>query len=323
MASPSSALATQRPDLAGSFMEFDLEMGQSGFIAQRVLPVLEVAKAAGNFGKIPIEQLLQARETKRAPGSRYNSGSFTFAPATYVCEENGWEEPVDDNEAQMYREYFSLEQIAALRAYRAVLENYEKRVAALLFNTTTWTGAALTTAATATWATYATAKPMADVEAAAQKVFASCGMWPNAVIMSRKTYRNARNCAEVIDRIKYAGITDPRAGAITEQAMAQCFDLDQVIVAGSAKNTALEGQAATLASLWADNLVMVAKIATDSDIRTPCVGRTFHWGEDGSQVGGHVESYRDETKRSDIVRVRHQVDELVLYVEAAHLINTV
>ena len=323
MASPSSVLATQRPDLAASFMEFDLAMGASGFIAQRVMPITEVAKAAGNFGKIPIEQLLSARTTDRAPGSRYNSGSFTFLPATYSCKEHGWEEPVDDNEAQMYRDYFDLEQIAALRAYRAVLENYEKRVAAALFNTSTWTGATLTTAATATWATYASAKPMADVEAAAQKVFASCGMWPNAVIMSRKTYRNARNCAEVIDRIKYAGITDPRAGAITEQAMAQAFDMEQVIVAGSAKNTAIDGQAATLASVWADNLVMVAKVATDQDIRTPCVGRTFHYGEDGSEVGGHTESYRDESRRSDIVRVRHQVDEVVLYVEAAHLINTV
>jgi hypothetical protein len=302
-------------------MEFDLAMSQAGFIAQRVLPVLGVAKQAGNFGLIPIEQLLQARTTDRAPGSHYNSGTFTFNPATYSTNEHGWEEPVDDSEAEMFSEYFVLEQIAAMRAFRAVLENYEKRVAAAIFNTSTWTGAALTTAVGTPWSTVATAVPTTNVEAAAQKVFDNCGMWPNAIIMSRKTFRNVRNCVSIIDRIKFAGITDPRAGAITEAAIAQVFDLDHVIVAGSAKNTAIEGQAAAISSIWADTNVMVCKIATDQDIRTPCIGRTFHWGEDGSQVGGQVETYRDEGKRSDIVRVRHQVDEKVLYVEAGHLLT--
>ena len=61
MPSPSTALATLRPDLGGSFEEFDLAMDRQGFIATRVLPVLEVAKASGVFGKIPIEQLLKVR----------------------------------------------------------------------------------------------------------------------------------------------------------------------------------------------------------------------------------------------------------------------
>lgn len=320
MPSPSSALSTHRPDLAASFMEFDIEMANSGFIAQQVMPVLNVAKAQGTFGKIPIEQLLNARETRRAPGSRYNSGSWTFVPTTYVCEENGWEEPIDDNESTMYRDFFDAEQIAAYRAYRAVLENYEKRVAAAIFNTSTWTGAALTTAAGTAWSNAASV-PLTNVEAAAQKVFDNCGMWPNALIVSRKTFRNLRNVTQIIDRIKYNGIMDARAGMITAAALAQCFDLDYVIVAGGAKNTAIDGQSASLASIWADTNAMVCKVATTSDVREPCIARTMHWSEDGSEIGGHVETYRDETRRSDIVRVRHQVDEIVTYVEAGHLIT--
>jgi hypothetical protein len=64
-------------------------------------------------------------------------------------------------------------------------------------------------------------------------------------------------------------------------------------------------------------------VATDQDIRTPCVARTFHWSEDGSQIGGTVETYYDDPRRSNIVRVRHQVDELVLYPETGHLISNV
>ena len=72
MPSPTSALSTQRPDLAASLEGFDLMMDAEGFIGHRVMPRTPVARQSGNFGKIPIEQLLQNRETKRAPGSGYN-----------------------------------------------------------------------------------------------------------------------------------------------------------------------------------------------------------------------------------------------------------
>jgi hypothetical protein len=68
---------------------------------------------------------------------------------------------------------------------------------------------------------------------------------------------------------------------------------------------------------------MVAKVASTSDPREPCVARVFHWGEDGSTIGATIESYRDEPKRSDVVRSRMDTDEVVMYVEAAHLLDNV
>ena len=321
MPSPDTSLATLRPDLAGSFMEFDLEMNRRGFIASRVLPVVEVAKAAGLFGKVPIEQLLQSPEVARAPGSGYSRGKWTFTKDTFATVEYGEEEPIDDNEATMYAEFFDAEQIAAARAFNAVLLAAEIRASALLFDATAW--ASYTTTITEEWDTPASAVPMTDVETAVQAVWAACGLWPNALIINRKVFRNLRLCAQIRDWIKYAGITDPRPGAINEAVLAQVFDLPYIIVAGSAKNTAIEGQDASLASVWSDEYAMVARIAETNDIREPCVGRTMHWAEDGSAIGGTVETYRDESVRSNIVRVRHQVDEKVLYVEAAHLLENV
>src|SRR3712207_2374601 len=101
MPSPSSSLATFRPDLAASFEEFPLEMDQQGFIALRVLPVIETKKSSGTFGRIPLEQLLQNRDTLRAPGSGYNRGKFTFEPDSFATIERGVEEVVDDREAEM------------------------------------------------------------------------------------------------------------------------------------------------------------------------------------------------------------------------------
>ena len=321
MPSPSTSLATLRPDLADSFMEFDLDANQSGFISSQVLPAMTPRKQAGTFGRIPVEELLKERDTSRAPGSGYARSGFTFLPDTYACEEQGAEEPVDDREEAMYADYFDAEQIATSRARHAVMINAEKRVAAAVFNATTW--ASFTTAVSVEWDTAATATPLVDVEAAVQSVWDQCGIWPNAMIMNRKVFRNLRNADEIIDRVKFQGFMDARAGNIPIAAMAQAFDLQHLIVANSARDSANEGQDTVIAPVWSDEYCMICRIAETGDIREPCIGRIFHWTEDGSQLMGAIESYRDETVRADIIRCRHDVDEKILYVETGHLLSNI
>ena len=323
MPSPSTSLTTLRPDLA-SFLEYDLESDRLGYVATKVFPVVEVASQAGVFGIIPVEQLLQARDTNRAPGSGYNRGNFTFTTSTFACEEHGAEEPVDDRQAKMYREYFDAEQVSTMRAFSAVLRNAEQRVADAVFNTTTWTGASLTTGITNEWDDIAAAVPITDVDAAVKKVYDNSGLWANALIVNQKVFRNLRRCAQVIDAIESAGAGDAsKQSDITAELLAQVFGLDMVIVAGASKNSAKEGQAVSPGQIWSDEYAMVCRVATSSDMAEPCVGRIFHWSEDGSSMGGTVESYRDENIRANIIRVRHDVDELVLYPQAGHLLSNI
>lgn len=324
MPSPSTSLATLRPDLADSLMEFDLAMDQRGYIASQVFPVVDVQSQAGVFGIIPVEQLLQQRDTKRSPGSGYNRGKFTFTTSSYACEEHGAEEPVDDREAQMYAEYFDAEVISTARAYNAVLRAHEERVASAVFNATTWNGAALTTGITNEWDDFTNAVPLTDVEAAVQKIYDNSGLWANALIINYKVFRNLRNCDQVIERIQSAGAGDPtKPSDVTVQMLAQVFDLPYILVAGGSKNGAKEGAAVDPEQIWSGEYAMVCKIATSSDFREACIGRTFHWSADGSSIGGTVESYREEQTRSDIIRVRHDVDEIVLYKEAGHLLSNI
>jgi len=324
MPSPSTSLSTLRPDLSSSLEEFDLQASRLDFIGIRAFPVIEVARQTGSFGKIPIEQLLQSPDTERAPGSGYNRGSFTFTTATYACDEHGHEEPVDDREARIYRDYFDAEVVATQRARDAILRNHERRVAAALFNATTFTSQ--TTSITNEWDSNHTsdATPIANVETAVQAVYNRTGLWPNALILNRLVFRNLRLLDEITDAIQAAGAgAAAKASDITPQMLASVFDLDYVLVAGSAYNSAKEGQSASVSSIWSSEYAMVARIATTNDPKEPCIGRTFHWGEDGSEIGGVVESYRDESVRSDIIRCRMDTDELVLYTEAAQLLDNV
>lgn len=321
MPKPTASLSTLRPDIAGSLEEFDLQADRAGFIAQQILPTFEVATQAGTFGKIPIEQLLQNHDTERAPGSGYSRGKFTFTTDSFATQEYGWEEPIDDRESAMYQNYLDAEMVAGARARDFVLRDRERRVAALIFNSSTWTGSTLTTAVSTEWSTVATATPINDVLAACYKVFDLTGLWPNALICSRKVYLNLRRCAQITDKVQYVQGVLP--GQIGVAELQSALDLPYIIVGGGANNTANIGQTAAIAEIWDDEYAMVARICTGQDIREPGLGRTMHWGEDGSTIGTAFETYRDETIRGNVVRARFDVQEKVLYAQAAHLLSNI
>lgn len=320
---PSSSQATLRPDLA-TVMEFNLEMDRLGFIGLRVLPVVETDLQSDNPGKIPLEQLLKGADLSRTPSGGYSRDNMKFDKWSYATEEYGREAVVTRRLARQYANYFDAETVAMMRARDIVLREQEKRAAALVYDTSVYTGSDYTTAATAVWSSLSSAKPVTDVRNAKFKVWNKTGLWPNVVIMNQKQFEYCRATAEVVDLIASSGAGSPtRAAQITKQMLAEVFAVDEVLVAGSAQDTADEGQARSISQIWGDGYCSVARIARGIDIQEPGLGRTFHWSDDGSVVGGAVETYYEEEVRADVVRVRHDVDEVLMYYQCAHLINTV
>jgi hypothetical protein len=324
MPAPSTSLATLRPDLGGSMEEFDLAADRQGFIATRVLPVIESDVQSGTFGRIPVEQLLKNPEINRASRSGYSRGKWSFTDDAFATKEYGHEEPVDDRDEKIYGNYFDAEMVSAEIARDIVLRAAEKRVADLVFNATTYTGSSLTTAITNEWDDFANATPVDDVEAAIKKVWENTGLWANALIINRRVFRNLRQCDQVKDAIASQGAGSPtKASDITAEMLSRVFDLPNVVVAGGTRNSAKEGQTATMSPVWSDEYAMVCRMAETNSIKEPCLGRVIHWGKDGSQIGGTMETYRDETNRSDIVRCRHEVHEKLFYTECGHLLSNV
>lgn len=325
---PSTTLATLRPDLA-PFVEFDIQRQREGFIWNQVAPAVNVALAADSPGKIPVEQLLQGAdgtEDRHAEGADYARITSTFDDFSYSCQEHGLEEAVSKRTQARYANIFDAFSWATARTAARVQANQEARVASLLYNTSVWNGAGLTTGITNEWdANHITdAVPITDVENACRKVWAGCGMWPNALILNMEQFRNLRLLDTVKAAISASGAGFPtRASDITREMLAAVFNLDYIIIAGAARNTAKKGKSASFSHFWSSEYAMVARVATSSDMAEPCVARTYHWTGDGSSLDGTVETYYDEARRSDIVRVRMDTDEVVMYPECAHLLSNV
>lgn len=309
MPTPTQQLARTRPDITESMREFDLDANINKMIGTEVFPVFDAPAQAGVFGRIPIEQLLEKGDTSRASGADYNRGDYEFVEEWFATRENGWEEPCDERDRNIYADWFTAELVAAERARSKVMVNMETRVANLVNNLPNQT--AVGTA----WSNWTGASPINDVEGAVTAVYNRTGLWPNALILSYLDFRNVRNCDQVLDRIAAQGSGDKiRATDVTIAQLAEVFDLPNIQVGGSSQNTANKGQAVAVAQIWGGTAT-VAVLNTSNDIRQPGLGRTFHWAADGSAIGTRQESYWWEPNRSEIHRSRHETHEKLIYPE--------
>lgn len=322
MVMPSAAIT--RYELSLPFEEFDLAMNMRGFIGPRVLRPRLVSVQSANVGKIPLEQLLGQKDTNRAPGAGYTRGDFEFTTFSYATQEHGWEEPIDDRTLAVFRDMIDAEAVHNQRAVSFVAEAYERAVAAAVYNTTTWTGATLTTAITNEWDDSANATPSSDVLAAKEKIRTLSGLEANALIMNKYQFECLCVTDEMLDRVKYTQRADM---ATMVAAVADCLGVEFLLVSGGFTNSANAQATASMARLWSNEYMMVCRVATTDDPREPCIGRTFMFTEENAGVGTDealaiiTEEYRDENVRGSVIRCRNDRDIVIMYAEAGHLLS--
>jgi len=326
MPSPTSPLTTLSPDL-NTFFEYDYSESEARFVGTQVLPVLNVPRQAGAFGRITIESLLEhSTSTRRAATSGYNRRQYEFTEDSWATEEHGIEEILDDREIQMYTDYLDAEAVATRRAVNSILTAHEQRVAAIVMDTVFYAGlpASFTVTPAAVWTDLVTpSTPLVDIETAWTNHRDNTGMRPNAIIMNELAFRALRNHPDVTDRIKSEGAGDQaRARDVNLAQLSAVLDLDHIIVGSGMFNNSNPNVAADLQDVW-PNHALVCRIAETNDIQEPCLGRTFHWSGDGSNTGGLIETYREEAIRSRVIRVRHETQEKMLHQELGVIIPTV
>jgi len=319
MPRPTSATTIQRPDLGAIAYEYMMEASQRGFIGLDLLPIFEVDEQSGDYPVIPIEALLKLQSTKRAPDGTYPRSSYEFEADSYSCGENGWEERIDDVEARLYRRFFDAEEVATKRAVDVILRGQEKRISAMVFNTSNLSYSAVSTE----WSTAASCTPRADVMTGRQAMRAASGLIPNVLAMSLKVFENLLVAAEITDALQYTNPIELGGLEVQKRIIAQYFGVDRVLVGGGIYDSSKKNIAMSIADIWDDEYVGLFAVASDSpDLKEPIIGRTFLWTED-SPENLVTESYREEQTRSDIVRVRQHTDEEFVFTGAGYLLTNI
>lgn len=322
MPRPTTATTVQRPDLGALAYEYAMEASLRGFIADMVLPIFKTQEKTADYPVIPAEAILKLpHNIKRAAKSGYAREDFNFETGTFACEEFGFEAVIDESEANLYRRFFDAEVVAAKRAVNVLLRAREKRAADLLFSTATFSGK--TNAVTNEWSKAVEGTPRADVNTAKQLIRQRTGMDANGIVMSRTVFDNILEVDEFLAHVEKTRAVLLDNFETQKNLVAQFFGVENLFVGNAVYDSAKKNKDLSAADIWDDEYVLVGVFAKNpEDLSEPCVGRSFLWVPESPDIIT-TETYREEAKRADIVRVRHSLDEVTVFTGAGQLLSNI
>lgn len=311
-----SSGATLRGDITTAIIQG--QSGSQGFIGTEVFPIYNSSVRAGQYLKLQLgnAELLNSDASVVAPGSSYPRSSRAFDNDNFTCVEYGLEEVVPDALAADVSRFFGLETETAKILLRNIQIGHEVEVASALFNTGTFTATSALVNYTNTL--LSTVNFPADVASAKQRLLKN-GVVPNAVIMNQEVFDLVRR-SPLAQNQMFGVVASNSTRLLSEQEIASVAGVDFCLVGKAAKNTANKGQAFSGGFILPNTYIAVANIA-GGDFAAGGVGRTIVWSEDAS-APFVTESYRDENRRSNILRVRSNRVVKVIDSTAAELITT-
>ena len=296
--------------------DFSLEMQRRNYIGPRIMPIFPVQARTARFGKIALADLLAAGDEKleRAAKAGYSRADWKFTQDSFITQNRGVEEEIDDDERQLYATMFDAEMIAVQRAYERLFNKFDSLAVANSVDATVT--ASQTTAASAVWTNPATGTPRADVKAAKRAMWDRTGMTPNTLVVSEWRYEDLKDSDEIIERMSGQGAGESsKPNELTESKLAELLGVDQVLVA---KAIEYDG---TVSSVFPDDKALLLRAPRTQSMAEPCFARTFVFAGIHGDFLPTPFTYRQEEIECDIVRLKHEYDQKVINSEMAQVIT--
>jgi len=317
--------AVSRPEIS-AFLE-QAQAAEKFYIAQKVFPVYGVQARAGRYPRVDLVggNLMKREQTKRSSSGAYNETSSEHEWDTYDCVDRGLEKRIDDTKASEMKSFIELERLEAKSVRRKCLLDFEINAASALMNSANFPAQDAVEAYEE--ANIDSIDVPQDINAAIDAVTGR-GEEVNAIVMSMTVWNRIRRCTLLQEYLygKIPSLSQKRM--ITHKDMAEAFALDldggslQVMVARSKYDTAPKGRnSANLVPIWGTDYIWVGNIQ-GGDYSNGGAGRTLVWEADIPSGLFATEVYRDEKRRSDMVRVRTNSIEKILNGNAGQLITT-
>jgi hypothetical protein len=291
-----NATAAPREELTDVVMEGLTSDDQ--FVGLKLVPALPLSLPTGHVPKIKIStgNLMRATSKGRAPGSDFDRWQTGIDSLDLVLVQVGEEVSLPDEQTLIYSDYFAFESFYAKEAANRLLRGHEIDVASAIFNTGNFD--ATNSAVAYTVANLATMTPTLDIINAINLVKAR-GEQPNTIVIPWQVYNRIRTCADMRGFI--AGSVNPGA-YVTPSTIQSAFSdmgIKQVLISNAVVNQGQDGTDTNLNPIFAVTYMFVGSVK-DGALQTGGVGRTFYWEKEGPLL--NVSSYRDEPKKSNVIR---------------------
>ena len=311
--------STIRADINQALIE--APQADVGLIGSQLLPLQNVDAKSGTYLKVQLggAELLSNNATARDAGSAYSRGIRSFSQANFSTDEFGLEELLDDSAVKDLNRFFAYESETAKFLLRQLKLSHEARVNTLLFaGSTPFTTADQSAAVAYTQANIATIDVARDV-ATAKLALAKLGYEANCVAMNADVFALIRR-STLLQNQFFGVISNTGARLLSEAEIAAALGVEKLLVGSAAINTAGKNKSFTGSFAISSAKIIVGQVA-GGEFTAGGIGRTLVWS--GDSAGGFVsESYRDEARRSQVLRVRMNTDEVVIDANAAVRITT-
>ena len=297
------SVGNPRPDLEAAWGAWDA--AAMGYIAELVLPAMDVDAEEATLGAIPKEVFTQYVDAKRSAKSESAETSFDLEKDTYRLYEYSLKGFVAQRDTSAWKSFFKLEEIEVMRLRHMIMRSYEVDTAAAVFNTTAFplsgnTGVTVSNA----WSDAANGVPQTDVNTGHEAFETNWGMRANALILTRKKQRQLALNTQVRGALPDSAF---KKGIVDESALLDLFNVDRVIIAGAevVRNTANPGQSASLSPIWDTTKALLTRLGNPMDPYTPSLGFTLKLTGEGDVMIKSEDKFDPEgrTLKANFVRL--------------------
>jgi hypothetical protein len=327
--SRSAGIRTERLVASESFANFDISQlhvnyaltnmsiayTNAQFLAEWVAPVVPSDKASNDYYVYGLERFLH-RDTHRAPGATPGETGWSVAPYPFKCDGRSvrgwypWEAPSAADPA------IDLDVDTTEVATEQVLLDQEINLVEQLKADVTPVD--LSGSSGAYQFDNSSSDPVLYIEQEKSTIQKAVGRRPNAILFGRPAWTGFRNNPNVLKHIFGTSVVGTGQQITTDMAKA-LLEVDEVQIADSMYNTAVEGATPALDFIWGDCTLLF--------YRDPGAGRrklnlatTFLWdialpaqqGEQAEKLNGWiVEKWYDRNKKRMNIDVNKYFDQVM------------
>jgi hypothetical protein len=314
----SNSNALPRAEISQAVFEAASNSANLPFIGLEVLPVYSVPARSGEYVKIDLGpgEAYNNDHLKTAPGADRSRVTRRFTTDNYSTVSYELEELLPDETSADLGRYFDVEVSSATFLNNSLLISHEQRVADLVFGSSI---SAISATAAYTAGSIDTLDIAKDVDDAMTEL-AKKNVVADTLIMSLQVFNRVRRTTKLLNNLFGPVKNVNQARPATADEVAAALNVNRVLIGRGARNGAKKGQNYSGSFIWGNSKIVLAKLGA-GEFTAGGLGRTLLWNED-SPTPLVTETYRDEARRSNVIRCRHNTAEKLIDVSCAIGIDT-
>lgn len=294
---------------------FSIGYAQGEYVAEKLAPRFAVKHKSDEYFLIDEKrEALRRQITAKAPGAPAQTADWDLSTSNYNCTAHAQTGSITQEErANVDAALQELERDKVDFLTEIILVDKEMDLASALA-----TGITATASPTVKW-DLSTSDPIADVKAGRIIIVNAIQKRPNTLMLPFEVFEEVCDHPNIIERVK-AGGTMNNAAVVNEQALAQVFKVDQVIVASAYKNTAAKGATPSTSNIWGDT-VYLCFVDPQSGLKKLSMAKTFGWMLKGVN-GRRVRTWTDDVGEADKFEVSDYYDQKVTVAGAGYKLTS-